>query len=99
MKRKSTIGIALLSVLFFAVSCKKEASNNIDQNRIYSEYEVTYNQSNNQTTAQVMFRMDHSSGSKIELMYPSRVGFNDENLAWRNIGGRYEATRSGNLLN
>lgn len=99
MKRKSTIGIALLSVLFFAASCKKEASSNIDQNRIYSEYEVTYDQSTNRTTVQAMFRLDHSSGNKIELMYPSRVGFNDENLAWRNLGGRYEGTRTGNNLN
>lgn len=98
MKRKSTLAIALLSVLFFT-ACKKEASINIDQNRVYSDYEVTYDEMSNQTSMQAMFRVDHNSGQKIELTYPARVGFNDENLAWRNLGGRYEGTISGNHLN
>lgn len=98
MKRKSTLGIALMSLLFFT-ACKKEASINIDQNRIYSDYEVTYNQMSHQTVMSATFRVDHNSGKKIELTYPARVGFNDENLGWRNLGGRYEGTRSGNLLN
>lgn len=98
MKRKTTLGIALMSLLFFT-ACKKEASINIDQNRIYSDYEVTYDQMSNRTTSQVIFRVDHNSGKKIELTYPARVGFNDENLAWRNLGGYYDMTRSGNHLN
>lgn len=98
MKRRSTIGVALLSILFFT-ACKKEASINIDQNRIYSDYEVTYDQMSNQTVTQVIFRVDHNSGKKIELTYPARVGFNDENLAWKNLGGSYHAKRSGNHLN
>lgn len=98
MKRRSTIATALLSVLFFT-ACKKEASVNIDQNRIYSDYEVTYSQMTNRTVSQAIFRVDSKSGKKIELTYPSRVGFNGENLAWRNLGGVYESQRSGNHLN
>lgn len=98
MKRRSTIGIALLSVLFFT-ACKKEASINVDQNRIYSDYEVTYDQMSNQTVAQAVFRVDHNSGKKIELTYPSRVGFNDETMGWRNLGGMYSSTLPGNHLN
>lgn len=98
MKRRSTLAIALLSVLFFT-ACKKEASINIDQNRIYSDYEVTYDQMANHTIARALFRVDHNSGKKLELTYPARVGFNNENLAWRNLGGVYDATRSGNHLN
>ncbi|MFK7784970.1 MAG: hypothetical protein AB8B56_07635 [Crocinitomicaceae bacterium] len=99
MKRKSTIGIALLSVLFFAVSCKKEASSNIDQNRIYTDYEIVYHESANQTRAQAMFRLDNQSGKKIELTYPARVGFNDQNMAWKNVGGYYHSAYPGNGLN
>lgn len=98
MKRRSTLAIGLLSVLFFT-ACIKEASINIDQNRIYSDYEVTYDQMSNQTVAQAIFRVDHNSGKKLELTYPARVGFNNENLAWRNMVGSYDATRSGNHLN
>jgi len=98
MKRRSTIGIAVLSILFFT-ACKKEASINIDQNRIYSDYEVTYDQMSNQTTSRAVFRVDSKSGKKIELTYPARVGFNGENLDWRNLGGSYDSERSGNHLN
>lgn len=98
MKRKSTIAIALLSVLFFT-ACKKEESINIDQNRIYSDYEISYDQMTNQTVTQAIFRFDHTSGKKIELTYPARVGFENNSLAWRNISRSYSATRSGNHLN
>ncbi len=97
MKRKSTLGIAVMSVLFFT-ACKKEASINIDQNRIYSAYEVEYNQANNQTTTSAIFRIDHASGKKIELTYPARVGFNGESLSWHNMAGSYTGSRSGNNL-
>lgn len=98
MKRTTTLGIAMMSLLFFT-ACKKEASINIDQNRIYSDYEVTFSEMTNQTVTRASFRVDHNSGKKIELTYPSRVGFNDENLAWRNLGGTYDGTRYGNHLN
>lgn len=96
MKRRNTIAIGLLSVLFFT-ACKKEASINIDQNRIYSDYEVKYDQESNRTTVQATFRVDHNSGKKLELTYPSRVGFNEETMAWRNLAGIYEANFSGNI--
>ncbi len=98
MKRRSTFAIALFSVLFLT-ACKKEASVNIDQNRIYSEYEVVYDNESNQTTTTAIFRVDQSSGKKIELTYPSRVGFNNEALAYRKMVGQYDNVRSGNHLN
>lgn len=98
MKRRFTFAIALFSVLFLT-ACKKEASVNIDQNRIYSEYELVYDQESNQTTTSATFRVDHSSGKKIELVYPSRVGFNGEALAYRKMMGQYDNVRSGNNLN
>ncbi len=97
MKRRSTFAIAILSVLFLT-ACKKEASVNIDQNRIYSEYELVYDQESNQTTTSAIFRVDHSSGKKIELVYPSRIGFNGESLAYRKMLGQYDNVRSGNNL-
>jgi len=97
MKRSYTIGFALLSILFFT-ACKKEASINIDQNRIYSDYAITYNQESNITKVSATFRVDHNSGKKVELTYPSRVGFNEQAMAWRNLGGFYETQFSGNVM-
>lgn len=98
MKTITTLGIVFISLLFI-VSCKKEDSINLDQNRIYADYSVRYSQSANRTTAQALFRIDSRSGKKIELSYPSRVRFNGENMSWRNVLGLYEVERSGNTLN
>jgi hypothetical protein len=98
MKRITTLGIALVSVLFFT-ACKKESSINVDQNRIYSNYDVEYDQNSNRTSVNATFRVDHNSGQKIELTYPSRVEFDGERLSYRKMAGNYDLTRSGNALN
>jgi hypothetical protein len=98
MKRITTLGIALVSVLFFT-ACKKENSVNIDQNRIYSNYDIEYDQHSNQTSVKATFRVDHNSGQKIELTYPSRVGFDGETMSYKKIMGQYTFNRSGNVLN
>jgi hypothetical protein len=94
MKRTSTLGILLIGVLFFA-SCKREDSINIDQQRIYSNYEYVYNSEKNESTMSATFRLDNSSGTKIELTHPARVEFNGEGLTWRNGSGNYQLKRSG----
>ena len=63
MKRSFTLG--LLGLMFFVVSCKREDSVNIDQNRIYTTYELQYDAGKNQTLADATFRIDHNGGSKI----------------------------------
>ncbi|MFT5857929.1 MAG: hypothetical protein ACI865_000013 [Flavobacteriaceae bacterium] len=98
MKRITTLGIAMVSVLFFT-ACKKESSINIDQNRIYSNYDIEYDQHSNQTSVKATFRVDHNSGQKIELTYPSRVGFDGETMSYKKVMGQYTFNRSGNVLN
>ncbi|MCR9174254.1 MAG: hypothetical protein NXI10_17285 [bacterium] len=94
MKRTTTLGIAVMAVLFFT-ACKREESINIDQNRIYSNYTYEYNADNNRSTMTAVFRMDNSGGRKIELSYPARVDFNGEGLAWRGALGSYQLTTNG----
>ena len=96
MKRITTLGIAVMAVLFFT-ACKREESVNIDQNRIYSTYEHEYNADNNRSTMTAVFRMDNSGGRKIELSYPARVDFNGDGLSWRGALGSYQVTSNGLL--
>lgn len=97
MKRMTTIGIVMMTLLFFT-SCKKEVSTNVDKDRIYTIYDVSYDQQLNRTEVQATFRVDHSSGQRIELVYPSRVDFDGDRLAYRDLLGTYDLTRSGNML-
>jgi hypothetical protein len=96
MKRRITFQIIMMSILFLP-SCKREESVNIDQNRIYSSYDYTYDANVNKSSMTATFRLDNSGGKKIELSYPSRVHFNGEGLAWKNAMGHYSLNRSGNL--
>lgn len=98
MKRITTLGIAMISVLFFT-ACKKESSINVDQDRIYSNYNVVYDQHSNRTSVNATFRVDHNSGKKIELTYPSRVGFDGEAMSYKKLAGYYDLSRPGYLLN
>lgn len=84
----TNIGLVLIVVLFFS-SCKREESLTTDQNRIYSEYNYTYDANSNKTTAEAEFRISHASGKKLELSYPATVRFNGEALAWRRLAGNY----------
>ncbi|NRA11298.1 MAG: hypothetical protein HRT57_05010 [Crocinitomicaceae bacterium] len=96
MKRRTTFLIIAMAVLFLP-SCKREESVNIDQNRIYSSYDYTYDANANKSSMTATFRLDNSGGQKIELSYPSRVSYNGEGLAWKNAMGYYSLNRSGNL--
>jgi hypothetical protein len=51
------------------------------------------------STVNATFRLDNSSGQKLELSYPSRVDFNGERLDWKQALGQYRMTRSGNVNN
>lgn len=97
MKRTTTLGLALIGVLFFT-SCKREESINIDQNRIYSNYAFTYDANSNQSKMTATFRLDNSGGKKLELSYPSRVDFNGEGLAWKNAFGYYQLSNANQSL-
>ncbi len=94
MKKMFTLG--MLSVLVVMTSCRREESQNISQDRIYSEYEVIFDAGKNQTVANATFRADHSTGTKIELSFPARIKFRNENMSWKNVTGNYQLTVNGN---
>lgn len=96
MKRTITIGSALIGVLFFA-SCEREESVNIDQDRIYSNYEYQYDANANKTKVTATFRLDNGGGKKLMLSYPSKVDFNGENLSWSAAMGSYQLSNYGSM--
>lgn len=98
MKRTLTLGIGLSVILFFT-SCQREESVNIDQSRIYTAYSYTYDAEQSQSIMNASFRIDNSGGNRIELSFPARVSFDDENMSFRKAFGDYQLKRSGNLIN
>ena len=97
MKRAITLQVLLIGLLIFS-ACKREDSVNIDQQRIYANYEYVFNSDNNQSTATATFHIDNNSGTKIELTYPGRVEFNGEGMTYRNGSGSYQVKTSANSI-
>ena len=97
MKSISTLSFIAAGLVIFS-SCKREDSANIDQQRIYANYEYIFDADSYQSIAEVTFRMDNNSGTKIELTSPSSVRFNGETLSWRNSSGSYRISNSSNVI-
>lgn len=96
---KSSFTLPLIALGFLLLSaCKRKDSVNIDQQRIYANYEYTYDANSYQSIAEVTFRLDNSSGTKIELSDPASVRFNGEALSWKNSSGSYRLSNSINVI-
>lgn len=96
---KSTVTLPFLALAILAVSaCKREDSANIDQQRIYADYEYTYDGDSYQSIAEVTFRLDNSKGTKIELSDPANVRFNGEAMSYKNSSGSYRLNSSVNVI-
>lgn len=67
--------IVVTASLFFQ-SCTKEDSSTVDQDRIYTDYEVFYNSNTDKTTVLAKFRFGGATGTNLELIAPAEVRFN-----------------------
>lgn len=73
--------ILLLAALALS-ACKKEVSKYIDQDKIWTHFELFYDANENKTYATATFRFSHSNGTRLELSDPSTVSFNDQEMAF-----------------
>lgn len=81
--------IALLS------SCRKENSESIDQDEIYSEYKAVYNQNYDKTYARLTLRHLNATGENLILGPDAGVVVNGEVAEFSKTFYRYENTFSG----
>lgn len=81
MKMTALNAMKLFAVLFiasFAISCAHENSDDVNQDRIYAEYELFYDKNQNKTYASAIFRFGNATGTQLELTSPSNVTFNGD---------------------
>jgi hypothetical protein len=86
---KRFIIISLLAGLISA--CRKDSSE-IDQNRIYQEYSVVYNNQTGNTEVSASFREDNASGKKLRLTGGAKVYFNEQQISGKS---NFSQTYSG----
>ena len=61
--------LSLLTISLF--SCNREESNTVEQDRIFTEYELFYNANEDKTYARATFKFSNVFGTKLELSQPS----------------------------
>ncbi len=99
MKNRTIITFfALLVLALINTRCAKENSSDVNQNRIYTSYELIYNASEDKTYARASFRFGNMTGTLLELTNPSEVRYNGDLLSFKPAFVYYEKEYAG-LLN
>jgi len=82
--------VILLVTALALAGCKKEVSKNIDQDKIFTQYELFYNQTENITYAMATFKFSSSNGTKLMLSDPSTIMVDGAEMDWDNDNGFYQ---------
>jgi hypothetical protein len=74
--------LKLISTIITAVivlsSCGKEDSADVNQDKIYAEYELFYDKNNDKTYASAVFKFSNVTGTNLQLTAPSEIKFNGD---------------------
>jgi len=89
-------GLFFLSGMFLT-SCAVEDSADVNQDKIYTDYEVFYNSNTDKTTVLARFRFGGATGTLLQLNDPAKVTFNGEELAWNAILSGHSKEYSGQV--
>ncbi|MFN7118125.1 MAG: hypothetical protein ACK4TA_15100 [Saprospiraceae bacterium] len=87
--------LAIISTLFTA--CESEESASVDQNKIYTTYELLYDQNTDKTYARAQFRFGNALGTILQLSAPAEVRFNNDVLDYKPILAYYEKEYAGKI--
>ena len=92
MKKNYLLWLFALILLF---SCAKDESKNVNQDSIYTIYDLFYSQSNDKTTAQATFRFGGAGGTLLMLNEPASATFNGDRLMYNSVTGVHKKEYSG----
>lgn len=83
MKKLLTLGIIVVFALpIIIVSCQKEDSSDVNQDKIYTVYELFYNQNSDKTVAICRLRFGSPTGTLLEATGDASVTFNGDILPY-----------------
>lgn len=88
--------IAAISFLALTTSCEKEDSVDVNQDRIYTAYEVFYNQNTDKTTVIARFKFGGPTGTNLELSDGAYCTFNGDTLYYNNLWFGHMKEYAGN---
>lgn len=87
--------LCFVSTLFTFTSCQKEDSDSVDQDKIWTSYELYYDKNQDKTYARATFKFSNALGTNLELKSPASVTFNGDALSFKNTFAYYEKEYAG----
>lgn len=85
----------LISLPIILTSCNKEDSADVNQDKIYTVYELFYNENNDKTVAICRFRFGGATGTLLEATDPAGVTFNGDVLPYNALYGGHAKEYAG----
>lgn len=82
MKKLLFSALGLTMLLSTLISCQKEDSSDVNQDKIYTVYELFYNQNSDKTVAIVRLHFGSPTGTLLEATDPAGVTFNGDVLPY-----------------
>lgn len=76
-------------------ACKKEVSKNIDQDKIWTSFTLSYDENADVTTATAQFRFSTENGTLLELSDPSTVMLDGTEMEWLSEEAFYQTELAG----
>lgn len=92
---KKMLLLALLPLSLLLASCEREPSSSVDQDKIWTRYEIKYDKNTDKTTAFAEFRFGNALGTKLELSDPASVTFNGTEMPFNSVTANYELELGG----
>jgi len=83
-------------VMALMASCQTEESADVNQDRIWTWYELVYNAETDKSFARAQFKFGNALGTLLELSEPSQVTFDGGALSFKKVPAWYEADFAGN---
>jgi hypothetical protein len=97
--RFTLTALAMISItLTFHPGCQREDSSDVNQDKIYADYELYYNGNEDVTYARALFRFSNELGTKLKLASGSEVRFNGDLLTFKPALAYYEKSYAGKVL-
>ena len=87
--------ITLLVVSLFG--CEVEDASTVNQDRIYTGYELLYIADEDKTIAKAIFRFGNAAGTQLQLSEDATITFNDQAIPFNSFLGNYELELSGSV--
>jgi hypothetical protein len=91
--------LPILALGLVITSCTKEDSSDVNQQKIYTDYEVFYNQNEDKTHVVAKFRFGGATGTVLELSDSTNasVSFAGDNLPWDPLYNAHHIEYAGNI--